>query len=750
MPQPIKWIADFLVPPSNSPQTNNQLDSEIVTYSTGGFQIGLTEIVSATDLSASTRSYSVLGTANGGGAIIANAAFDEFQLSVDSGPDTGSTVYVWTQKDHATGAQDIYFSMSGSPRALANVGATTGIQQRPDVLVTSFGITYVTWEDLNTGKLTYELLSGAGSQLIAPTAVSSTNVTADLRYDLILPAGASPVAVYRTDNLDVKFAFLGSPEQDVDGVNVANGAEGAAALSGGGFVVVYLANFHINGRIFDSLGNAVTPVFDVITNTGGTPDLPKVAALDDGRFMVVAQRNNDIVAQIMNADGTKDGGEFTVNSVTTGTQSQPEIAQLVDGRVVVSWTTDENGNQDIKATIFDPRQSGIFLTGTGVDDSLLGTNFSDTIGGGFGRDTLYGLAGNDQLSGGPGIDTAVFAGLRAAYTLTNLGGGVVQSVGPDGTDTLHDIENFQFDDTTVTATPPPQAPFDFNGDGKSDFLWQNDNGQPAIWLISRTTVAATADVGTNPGPTWHVKDAGDFNADGKGDILWQNDNGQAAIWLMSGVMALAQSPVGSNPGPTWHEIAAADFNGDGLADILWQNDNGQPAIWLMNGLTPIVQTAAGGNPGASWHVKDAGDFNGDGLADILWQNDNGQAAIWLMNGTGVAEIAGIAGNPGPSWHQKAAADFNNDGFADILWQNDNGQAAIWLMTGGTPIAQMAVGSNPGPSWHVKDAGDYNGDRMADILWQNDNGQPAIWLMNGLNSITERAVGSSPGSDWHVS
>ena len=29
----------------------------------------------------------------------------------------------------------------------------------------------------------------------------------------------------------------------------------------------------------------------------------------------------------------------------------------------------------------------------------------------------------------------------------------------------------------------------------------------------------------NSGPSWHEKAAADFNGDGKADILWQNDNG---------------------------------------------------------------------------------------------------------------------------------------------------------------------------------------------------------------------------------
>jgi hypothetical protein len=63
-----------------------------------------------------------------------------------------------------------------------------------------------------------------------------------------------------------------------------------------------------------------------------------------------------------------------------------------------------------------------------------------------------------------------------------------------------------------------------------DILWQNDNGQAAIWLMSGVNIAFEGLAGGNPGPTWHIKDARDFNADGKADILWQNDSGQAAIW----------------------------------------------------------------------------------------------------------------------------------------------------------------------------------------------------------------------------
>jgi hypothetical protein len=64
-------------------------------------------------------------------------------------------------------------------------------------------------------------------------------------------------------------------------------------------------------------------------------------------------------------------------------------------------------------------------------------------------------------------------------------------------------------------------------------------------------------VGGNPGPSWHSVGTGDYNGDGKSDILWQNDSGQASIWLMNGTTPVSEVLVGSNPGPSWHIHAAS-------------------------------------------------------------------------------------------------------------------------------------------------------------------------------------------------
>ena len=81
----------------------------------------------------------------------------------------------------------------------------------------------------------------------------------------------------------------------------------------------------------------------------------------------------------------------------------------------------------------------------------------------------------------------------------------------------------------------------------------------------------------NPGPSWQIKGTGDFNGDGKSDILWQGSDGTPAIWLMNGSTVLANGAAGPfNPGPSWQIKGTGDFNGDGKSDILWQGDDGTP------------------------------------------------------------------------------------------------------------------------------------------------------------------------------
>jgi hypothetical protein len=68
---------------------------------------------------------------------------------------------------------------------------------------------------------------------------------------------------------------------------------------------------------------------------------------------------------------------------------------------------------------------------------------------------------------------------------------------------------------------------------------------PAIWLMDGINFVSTSAAGSfNPGPSWQVKGSGDFNGDGKSDILWQGSDGTPAIWLMDGATAVSVSAAG--------------------------------------------------------------------------------------------------------------------------------------------------------------------------------------------------------------
>jgi hypothetical protein len=291
---------------------------------------------------------------------------------------------------------------------------------------------------------------------------------------------------------------------------------------------------------------------------------------------------------------------------------------------------------------------------------------------------------------------------------------------------------------------------DLNGDGFSDIVWSDNNGNIAAWLMSSALATLAGNAGTAP-TTWSIVGQRDFNGDGTYDLLWLDASGDLAIWFMIGTQVFSSAGVG-NVGTTWSVVGTADFNKDGKGDILWRDLSGNTAVWLMNGAS-VLFTGSFGNIPTDFSVVGTGDFNGDGYADILWQDGSGNYSIWFMTrtagsspSTSVLSTATV-GNVPTTWSVVGTGDFNGDGKSDIVWRDTAGDVAIWLMNGAAVSSAAELGNVP-TTWSIVQTGDYNGDGMSDLLWRDASGDTAMWFMNGTTVASTAGVGNIP-TNWTV-
>ena len=369
----------------------------------------------------------------------------------------------------------------------------------------------------------------------------------------------------------------------------------------GGFITQY--------EFFDNTQNAGTSYFWV---NGATP------VSDIGHTIVVSAAD---LATVWLHGGTSIGG------------SDALLVRAYDNSGAVS------NYEPILLTTQAPSVGANIIRGGSGNDALAGTPGDDILYGNDGNDTLNGNVGNDFLDGGAGLDIARFSGLMSSYTITRVGTSGTVS-GPDGTDNFSSIERLQFDDNTLALAVPKN---DFGGDGKSDILWHNVNGQLSIWQMDGQTLVSAGAVVSIP-PAWQIGGVADFNGDGKSDILWRHTSGAVAEWNMDGT-AIASGGLVAGGGTVpadWQVAGVGDFGGDGKSDILWHHTSGQLSMWQMDGQTLVSAGAVVSIPTA-WQVAGVADFNGDGKSDILWRHTSGAVAEWNMDGTAIASGGVVAG-----------------------------------------------------------------------------------------------------------
>ena len=384
-------------------------------------------------------------------------------------------------------------------------------------------------------------------------------------------------------------------------------------------------------------------------------------------------------------------------------------------------------------------------------ENAIGGSGSDAIIGNVADNTLCGGGGNDTIDGGLGSDSATFSGLRAAYSLTTIGANSVGVVGPDGADTVTNVEQLVFDDQIVPASaigsaivqdpppppsppPPPPPP---SGPGVALDEWQISNGK---WV-------ASINPGSHPIGS-KVAGVGDFNHDGTSDLLWVNSSTNAVdAWKLSNGKWAASIDLGTSS--AGYQVAGTgDFNGDGTSDVLWFNPGtNQTDIWILSNGQWAASTTIGAHP-AGYQIAGTGDVNHDGTSDVVWFNPaSGDVDVWKVQNGKWAGSVGLGSHPGSGWQVAGTGDFNHDGNSDIFWFNPaTGATDIWQLANGQWLASMSPGSHPGEGWQVGGIGDFNAGGTSDILWHNPTtGQVDEWQIVNGHWAASFDLGIRPGA-----
>jgi Ca2+-binding RTX toxin-like protein len=162
----------------------------------------------------------------------------------------------------------------------------------------------------------------------------------------------------------------------------------------------------------------------------------------DGYGFVTAGQGGDTT---IDSDVDQNGVSYDI-SIGSG-----EVVANVDAGIRPCGDIDGNAGQDDDLVGCDTDDH---IRGFSGDDVIDGRGGDDVIDVGRGDDTAIGGSGDDTIDGGEGFDVAVFAGNSADYTITvtSQDGSTVTVVGPDGEDTLIDVELLRFDDEDILVS----------------------------------------------------------------------------------------------------------------------------------------------------------------------------------------------------------------------------------------------------------------------------------------------------------
>ncbi len=262
-----------------------------------------------------------------------------------------------------------------------------------------------------------------------------------------------------------------------------------------------------------------------------------------------------------------------------------------------------------------------------------------------------------------------------------------------------DMSNANF---TITSTLLAyHAPFDFDGDNKSDIsTWRGNDG---LWSIAQSSMSSA-----QRSYSWGSDTLGDkmvpadYDGDGKTDFaVYRN-----GTWYVSkntgGDLTFVWGNSTDIPVP-------ADFDNDGKADIaIYRPQEGaSQGLWYVLKSSTNYASYDVAVFGASTDKPVTGDYNGDGKADYAVIRRSGGVTTWYLLYNGTTTFA--ASSWGTDTDIPVVGDYDGDRKSDLaVWRPSNGTWYVSKSGGGIIGAQFgANGDVPVPA-------DYDGDQKTDL------------------------------------
>ncbi len=578
----------------------------------------------------------------------------------------------------------------------------------------------------------------------------STDVAPVAGDDLVFPATAAQFATNNNFFALTTFGSLtfeggaytvsGNPFRLTGGMNVTGGSptinaalflNNAQTLSGaaGAVSTIAILSLNVAGVTIDGAGTYAVGIISgpgsVTKNGPGAAGILASASftgainLNEGVFIFDASAGNSTVTVNSPATGggilgfSGFGGTGTVGTVnlvqgtiSAGTLTSP-TGILNTG--TLNFTADGNYACKIGGPL--PGANGhdqlnvvgaVNLNGARLAPIPWGT-YRPAIGDAF---TIIRNDGADPVSGTflNAPEGAVFGGaLNTAFRITYVGG--------DGND--------------VVITRVNRAPFDFDGDGRSEVAsFRPSNG---TWNATLTGDGAT--FLTQFGAPGDNLTPADFDGDNRTDVaIFRN----GVWWILNSsnnsVSATQFGLTGDVPIPN-------DFDGDGRADLaVFRPTDG---VWYQ--LRSLGNQFFAQQFGISGDKPLMGDFDGDGIGDIaVYRPADGVWHQWLSSTNSYTAFPfGIATD------RPCAADYDGDGKTDACvfrGTTDGSQPDFYIINSSNQSASYV-------SWGIPDdlpmLGDYDGDGKVDIGIFRAASQQWYWIRSSNATVGFSSFGQ-PG------